>query len=397
MSKYLRNGSRIIVLVICLIICGLSASAQEPQSLPDSVGVSTDTVVKKMNIIQKVINYFEKSNKTTITRRPSFSFLGGPHYSNDTKLGLGLLAAGVYSTCPENTAIQPSNVSIFADITTAGYYKLGIRGLHLYRDATRRVDYEVSFKFYKTYFWGVGYDDAMNKENKTKYNLLDFMVLADHLWNVGGPVFLGPQIKFDRIATKDRSESPIWEGMAPHCTSLGVGLRMQFDTRDNYTAPNSGWFGEFTQRFYPRFLWNNNHSFSQTEFALNYYVSPWKKGVIASRIHGNFTYGRTPWCLMPSLGGSYTMRGYYEGQFRDKDEMDLTVELRQRVYRRSGIAVWGGLGTVFSSFKNIKARTLLPTYGVGYRWEFKKNTNVRIDLGFGKKTWGVEFNLNEAF
>ena len=33
------------------------------------------------------------------------------------------------------------------------------------------------------------------------------------------------------------------------------------------------------------------------------------------------------------------MRGYYEGRYRDKCSTDITVELRQSVWRRNGIVV----------------------------------------------------------
>ena len=43
-------------------------------------------------------------------------------------------------------------------------------------------------------------------------------------------------------------------------------------------------------------------------------------------------------------------------------------------------------------------RRMLPNVGVGYRWEFKKDVNVRLDVGMGKSgQWGFIFNINEAF
>ena len=37
-------------------------------------------------------------------------------------------------------------------------------------------------------------------------------------------------------------------------------------------------------------------------------------------------------------------------------------------------------------------------FGLGYRWEFKKDVNVRLDYGFGKSgQTGFIFNINEAF
>ena len=59
--------------------------------------------------------------------------------------------------------------------------------------------------------------------------------------------------------------------------------------------------------------------------------------------------------------------------------------------------VFGGFGMIFPSFRNMKAKQILPSYGIGYRWEFKKKINVRLDLGFGKHQTGFIFNINEAF
>lgn len=100
--------------------------------------------------------------------------------------------------------------------------------------------------------------------------------------------------------------------------------------------------------------------------------------------------------MLSSLGGSYTMRGYYENRYRDKNAVDLNLELRQRVWGRWGVVVWGGIGTVFHG-KGIKFDNLLPNGGIGIRWEFKKNVNVRLDYGFGKGESGIIFNINEAF
>ena len=46
----------------------------------------------------------------------------------------------------------------------------------------------------------------------------------------------------------------------------------------------------------------------------------------------------------------------------------------------------------------MRASHVLPNFGIGYRWEFKKDVNVRLDYGFGKGGQsGFIFNINEAF
>ena len=94
--------------------------------------------------------------------------------------------------------------------------------------------------------------------------------------------------------------------------------------------------------------------------------------------------------------GDTVMRGYYKGRYRDKHMASAQVELRQHVWKRSGITVWGGAGSVFHDKHS--AKHVLPNFGVGFRWEFKKNVNVRLDYGFGKAGQsGFIFNINEAF
>ncbi len=73
------------------------------------------------------------------------------------------------------------------------------------------------------------------------------------------------------------------------------------------------------------------------------------------------------------------------------------MELRQKVIWRSGIVLWAGAGTVFPRFSEIRSREILPEFGLGYRWEFKRNSNVRIDYGIGRHSSGFVFSLNESF
>ena len=133
-----------------------------------------------------------------------------------------------------------------------------------------------------------------------------------------------------------------------------------------------------------------------TELTAAYYRPLWRDAILATCINGRLTYGNTPWGLLSTLGGD-NMRGYFEGRYRDKCQMNVCVELRQHVWRRNGVVLWGGAGTIFPKFSAIKGRTILPNYGVGYRWEFKRRMNIRLDLGFGRHQTGFIFSMNEAF
>ena len=54
--------------------------------------------------------------------------------------------------------------------------------------------------------------------------------------------------------------------------------------------------------------------------------------------------------------------------------IEATVELRQHVWKRNSLTAWIGAGTVFPKFSQMRSRHILPNFGLGYRWEFKKNS-----------------------
>ena len=59
--------------------------------------------------------------------------------------------------------------------------------------------------------------------------------------------------------------------------------------------------------------------------------------------------------------------------------------------------IWAGVGSVFHRLDQINFKRLLPSFGLGYRWEFKKDVNVRVDVGFGRNSMAFSIGLNEAF
>lgn len=110
-----------------------------------------------------------------------------------------------------------------------------------------------------------------------------------------------------------------------------------------------------------------------------------------------FNYGHTPWAFLAEVGSNDRMRGYYAGRYADKIVIEGQLELRQHIKGRNGVVAWVALANAFDKFDNIAWRRTLPNAGIGYRWEFKKHINIRIDYGFTRKGGGFIFNINEAF
>lgn len=388
------------ILTILIMMLALGSYASEP-SVTDSISsaekVDTMALHAGNSWVNRILDYFNDSNKNKKHKRFDFSVIGGPHYASDTKFGLGLVAAGLYRTDPNDSILPPSNVSLYGDVSSVGFYMLGVRGNHIAPKGRYRIDYHLYFYSFPSDFWGIGYEMGDNDANKSDMKRWQAQAEVSFLFRVADNFYIGPMASYDYVIGKQIERPELLQGMDQHTWNVGAGVSLVYDNRDNLTNPHRGIFLNINQMFRPGFM-GNDYAFSTTAFRFDAYQRLGKGTVLAEDIGANLNFGNPSWGMMAELGGTHSMRGYYEGRYRDKHSLEATVELRQHVWKRNGIVVWVGAGTIFPKFSALRSKRILPNAGVGYRWEFKKNVNVRLDYGFGKSGQsGFLFNINEAF
>ena len=376
----------------------LSSYASDPISSDTLSSEKVDTAQQvKKSWMTRFLDYFNDANKNKQHKRFDFSVIGGPHYASDTKFGLGMVAAGLYRTDSNDSILPPSNVSLFGDVSSVGFYMLGVRGNHIAPAGRYRIDYHLYFYSFPSDFWGIGYEMGDNDDNKSDMKRWQAQAEASFLFRVADNFYVGPMAAYDYVIGKQIERPDLLQGMDKHTWNVGVGVSLVYDNRDNLTNPHRGIYLNLKQMFRPEFM-GNDYAFSTTHFRFDAYQRLSKGTILAEDFGANLNFGNPSWGMMAELGGTSSMRGYYEGRYRDKHSLEATVELRQHVWKRNGIVVWAGAGTVFPKFSVLRSRQILPNAGVGYRWEFKKNVNVRLDYGFGKSGQsGFLFNINEAF
>ena len=376
----------------------LSSYASEPISSDTLSSEKVDTAQQvKKSWMTRFLDYFNDANKNKQHKRFDFSVIGGPHYASDTKFGLGMVAAGLYRTDPNDSILPPSNVSLFGDVSSVGFYMLGVRGNHIAPAGRYRIDYHLYFYSFPSDFWGIGYEMGDNDDNKSDMKRWQAQAEASFLFRVADNFYVGPMAAYDYVIGKQIERPELLQGMDKHIWNVGAGVSLVYDNRDNLTNPHRGIYLNLKQMFRPKFM-GNDYAFSTTHFRFDAYQRLGKGTILAEDFGANLNFGNPSWGMMAELGGTSSMRGYYEGRYRDKHSLEATVELRQHVWKRNGIVVWAGAGTVFPKLSALRSRQILPNAGVGYRWEFKKNVNVRLDYGFGKSGQsGFLFNINEAF
>lgn len=366
-------------------------------SMATDSSVIDSTASKQHNsIFHRLIHYFEQANEDrTQEKKFDLTWVFGPSYSSVTKFSLGILASGLYRIDRTDTITQPSNVSLYANISTSGYYKVGVTGLNLMDHNRHRIKYDISFASMPIDYWGIGYEMAQ----ATKSSMVEkcYRIDAEYQYEMAQNFFAGVALDFTHAAAKKLSNPDYLLGQRDKYTATGVGLSLQYDSRDFAPNPYKGIYLCLRETYFPAAL-STTATIWRTVFTGNYYQRLWKGCTLALDAYVEYNSGKeVPWSMVAQLGGGYRMRGYYQGQYRDNGMVEVQAELRQKIYNRHGIAVWAGAGNVFPNFHNFKWSQTLPNYGIGYRWEFKHRVNVRIDYGRGRHGGSVVFNVNEAF
>lgn len=392
----------------------------------------------KKHFGQRFADYFRQGNKPN-GKKFNYRLILGPHYSSTEGFGIGICGTGIYSWDRQDKDLPLSNIITFGDITTKGLVRVGIRGTNFLPKKRFKWEYVIDGCTFPTEFYGMGFANGDIDALKTDFRRNRFIFENFFLVRLRDNLFIGPHILYTwlgaanpelplketadaeagagniqlpivnrqeeyrqedgSMAQKDVAYYDTFNGQKRKTNALSVGATLTYDSRDFTLNAHKGMFLQADQTITPAWL-SNMGLYATTEVTFDIYRKVWKGCILAYDLHGKFTWGDEPyWNFMSELGNAKRMRGYYEGRYRDRHLVETQLELRQQIWRRWGMVVWGGCGEVFD--KKFTKHQLLPTAGLGVRWEFLKNVNIRLDYGVtkvsGKWGGGVLFSMNEAF
>lgn len=371
---------------------------------PDTLLVA-DSVKKPKRILKPIYwlrDYFQSANKKE--HRPfDCSVLFGPSYNSTTSLTIGGGITGLYKWDRSDSTLQRSNVNIFFTASIKGMLKMSVSGRNFMKGDKNRLDYEFYIMNMPTDFWGLGYVNGADNNNEGSYNQLKISFQPNYFHRLAPNFYAGLGLRLQYIHSFDFTHPHLLENFDHEIpvfdkdiTSTGAGVVVQYDSRDFTLNAKRGNYVRIEQIYFPKGV--NAYDFHSTNISYSAYRRMWKSGVVALDLHGMLNYGnRVPWTMYAMVGQNGRMRGYYEGRYRDRNIFEGQVEIRQHLKKRFGMVVWGGAANVFHDFNHINIKHILPNYGVGFRWEFKKNVNIRFDFGFTKNKPGIQFGMGEAF
>lgn len=172
--------------------------------------------------------------------------------------------------------------------------------------------------------------------------------------------------------------------------------RIQYDSRNNEFYPSGGIFAQASVSLGRRWL-GSDSNYEKYSVDFNDYRAVTDAGVLATRATMQYLGGDAPFFVYPAFGSGADLRGYETGAYRDRFLFAAQTEYRQRLRKRIGVAVFGGIGTVAPEFA--RWEDSLWSVGAGVRWVVAPDNNfsVRFDVARGRTGTQFYIGLGEAF
>ena len=346
---------------------------------------------------QDTIHYEKKMG---LVKKGSLVPLPIVFYSPETSLAFGGVLFNLFRTVPEDTLSKFSNVRTAIIFTLRSQLLIDVDHDIFTRNEKFRITGKFLFAKFPDFFYGIGNETL--EEHEELFNANNFNVKTQFMRQIFDNFYVGLMYNFFFLGNVEKEEGGILDSEdipgKDGGKSSGLGLIVQWDTRDFNLNCTRGHFIELATRHYRDYL-GSDFTYNIIEMEARKFFPLFPRHVLGLHFLGRFSNRDVPFHQLSLLGGDKLMRGYYRGRYRDKVLLAAQAEYRWQFYKRFGVVVFGGLGDVSPQFETFELSDVKPSYGLGLRYMIlpKRKVNLRLDFGFGKETSGIYINITEAF
>ena len=336
-----------------------------------------------------------KSNHNSLVALPY------AYYTPETKIAFGV--GGIYSFRPVGSSPKdrPSNFRIALTYTQLKQTTLSFLPEIYFKNESYYFNGFYGYYKYPNKFWGSGNDTPDSAEEN--YEPTYFKSYTNFQKRIKPGFYIGIRHQYEYISLKKTDEN----GVLQHRTvpgseggsASGIGFIINHDTRNHVYYPSSGFYNQIYAVFLGKAL-KSDYKFNLISFDIRKYMPVFDSHVLAFQTYNTFINGSPPFQMLSLLGGSYWMRGYYLGRYRDKNMITFQTEYRFPLFWRFGAVGFAGFGDVAGKINEFQINEFKYTFGFGFRFMFdsQERINARLDIGFGKgKNSGIYVLVVEAF
>ena len=321
--------------------------------------------------------------------------------SVETNWIFGGIACGTFRINHRDSLSRTSNIQALVLYSMKKQFVAAINGTIYFPHENYILNHRFSYSYFPDKYWGVG---SRSKESAAEsYKFRQYYIYLHLMKKISKDFFIGAIYEQQRLLTMhyllggmfDKESIP---GRGGYMVS-GLGLSATLDNRNNAFSPDKGTYAQISIKCFSSAT-GSDFNYTNVVQDIRKYI-PVKKSVLAFQFFNYMNIGRhIPLRSMAALGGDNIMRGYYNGRFRDRQQLVLQAEYRMPVYNRWGVVFFTSAGDVTGGLMDYSIGSLKYAYGSGVRFALnkKEKLNLRLDYGItstGNK--GFYLQLGEAF
>jgi surface antigen Omp85-like protein len=362
----------------------------------------------------------EEAEETSAPKNFRITPFIAPAYTPE--LGMLVTAGGLMSmtTDMSDPTLQRSSLPISIGYTSTGAIVFNARLSSFWMGDFFRWNMDLWYKDMPDNYWGIGYEngrDNVKSDSTTAY---------DRVWWQFNPKLLfrpfdeypefhaGLNIDINSTEASNpnsiMNDDPNYQQFGSANLNSGLGIVLQYDSRDIAVNAWEGMYLGFIGTFYGDYLGSDN-KYEVYDIDYRQYLTIGRKGqTISWQFRSRTASGDVPWAEMSQIGTPFDLRGYTWGRYRDKAMLYMILEYRLQFTKDTpnrfgemlsphGMVLWLAGGSINDKPQDFDA--WLPNFGVGYRFEAQPRMNIRLDFGFAQELTGwtpaIYFNFNEAF
>ncbi len=321
--------------------------------------------------------------------------------SIETDWSFGGVTSATFHFGKNDSATRTSNQQALVLYSLKKQLVFVLNGSIYFPDEKYILNNQVSYSYFPDKFWGLGkHTPASNEE---PYTFKQYYVYMHLLKAVKKNLFAGLLFEYQNLLKVNYIPGGLFdkENVAGRngYKVAGLGASLTYDNRNNAFAPGNG---AFIQAYFNHFdpILGSGFNYTNIVIDLRKFIRVYNNQVLALQLYNFMNVGDVPLRSLANLGGSNSMRGLFDGRYRDKNQLVLQGEYRTPIAGRFGAVIFTGVGDVGHTVTDYSFKDLKYSCGGGLRFavDKKEKLNIRLDYGLaGGKNHGLYFQLGEAF
>lgn len=191
-------------------------------------------------------------------------------------------------------------------------------------------------------------------------------------------IYMDMDVSFDLDGDRD-----VFEDRELSSRSSGLGLSLEYDTRDNPFTPSRGWLGMIEGNFYDDAIGSDNDFQSYRAHAYSYLPTGGGRFVLGGRADVRWANGDIPFYRLPYID----LRGIGAARYQDVRAAVLETEMRWNLTPRWSLIGFVGAGRTWGRHNSFGDGASQVAKGTGFRYLLASKLGLHAGIDYA---WGPE-------